>query len=675
MERASQGLYQQLCKLCSKINVEHLSRSEGYEHHATLEAWISSAVTCRLCKTLLVATRETPMPAFHWTNDNDINEKLKDEKFVQYHGMALRLLRGKSDSTCDYVSIDLTSRFEATKSPVRLSGVFVFTNQYDPAAEYAVKWTRELPDNTGSEASFSIAESWLETCLCGHSDGGSTQTPHLFADHSYTARRLVELSPTSVRVVDGASVKEPYATLSYCWGPSAQWPWGPRRIAETHLNFELEKGLSREALPKTIRQAVLVVERLKLRYLWVDAMCILQNDLSDWLRESKNMAAIYAEAQINIAASCSTDKEAGLFNTRSRSQHHLYNGCVQMNSTVNGKPSTLYFWSRALDDKDTGPDAFRDQIDQGPLATRAWVCQERIASPRTLHFGKTQLFWQCTHTLATEDNLGTKFPSFEDDRPWRSFFLPGGAEKCAGPYEWDEKGLTIEGFDTLWYGLIVPKHYSRRVLTEPNDKLVAISGLANKLKSYRPTMRYLAGLWSGLVLEGLLWSAQGPSQKWKDNKYVAPTWSWASWNGGIEYGDFGAENAPFDCKLLDCQVNTENDEEFGPVKSATLEIEAAHLCGTAVPGETMYGSDANPTLHLDNGTIAGRALLDNEWDGHRDVHALLLRRDFVWTVFLLVVDHPNGTGQYQRVGIGGVKSFKFANSFDNLPKPRPWVLA
>lgn len=671
MEKSLPTSHQKLCQFCSKINIGQLSRNGGYEHHATLKAWVSSAATCRLCGVLLVATMQNPMPAFSVANDNDINEKLKDEKFLQSHGIALRLLKGESDRTCDQVSVDLTSRFDPTKLPVRLSGVFVFTNQDDPAAASGLPWRRKLPRNTGCEPSLIMAESWLETCLQGHSDYNYFKASQSNAPWSYTARRLIEVSSTTVRVVDGNSVKEPFATLSYCWGPGDHWPWGPKLIAKTCLDSELKIGLSREDLPKTIRDAVLVAERLKLRYLWIDAMCIQQNNVEDWLHESKNMASIYAEAQLNIAASGSPTKEAGLFNKYSESQHYLYNDCVQIDSIVQDKSSTLYFWHPAPDDKDKGPDAFRDQIDRGRLADRAWVCQERIASPRTLHFGETQLFWQCNHSLETEDNLGTRFPSLEDAKPWRSIFQPGGADERAGFYDNDEDGLAIQEVHSLWYCFIVPKHYSSRKLTEPSDKLVAISGLANKLKSCRKSMRYLAGLWSGLVLEGLLWSPQGPGRRF--DEYVAPSWSWASRDGGVEYGDFGAANAPFECELLDCRVQTEAGEEFGRVTDAVLEIEASYLCGTARSGESMYGSTANRTLHLDNGEITGRALLDNDCDDHEHVRALLLRKDFVLTVFLLVIDQPNELGQYVRVGIGSVRSFEFADSFDKLRRSR-WVI-
>lgn len=240
-------------------------------HHATLKAWVSSAATCDLCNMLLVETLESPMPAFSVANDNDINDKTKDDAFVQSHGIAVRLLRGDPYSKCYEMSVDLTS---CLQSPVRLSAVFVFTEQNVLAVASGLPWKRGLPSNTGCEASFKVAEVWLHACLRGNSDSPSTQTSLPDAEFPYTAKRLIQVSSSSVRVVDRKSVREPYATLSYCWGPGDHWPWGPRLIAKSRLDFKLQQGLVREALAKTIREAAIVAERLGFRHLWIDAMCI-----------------------------------------------------------------------------------------------------------------------------------------------------------------------------------------------------------------------------------------------------------------------------------------------------------------------------------------------------------------------------------------------------------------
>lgn len=661
-----------LCQLCSGINVEVLSRPGGYEYHATVEAWLKSAHTCRLCNVLLATTLEGPVVMY-----DNINDLVKDETFVNSHGIALRLReRNMLTNLKNYVYINLTLRSNPTQEPKHLSGIYVFTNQNDPAATSQVPWKRDLPDSTGSEASFKVAESWLKTCLREHSDDKPDRALSPNTQCSYTAARLVELSPTSVRVVQGKSVKEPYATLSYCWGPGDQWPWGPERLAKDRLGNELKKGLSRDALPKTIREAVLVAERLNLRYIWVDVLCILQTELhrSDWLHELRNMATIYAEAQVNIAASSSRDKESGLFSEHSSSLRHPYGGCIQVDSTVHGQPSTLYFRPNRQRDLYTGSAAFHNQVEQGELASRGWVCQERIASPRILYYGETQLYWQCNHVHATEDNLGEGSSETEDQKPWRSLYH-AETDPHAVHGSKDDGYLDMEDLRGHWYSFIVPKYYSSRKLTNQCDKLVAISGLAKKLQSHRPTIRYLAGLWEGIVLEGLLWCAKGPGRTFdKEKGYVAPTWSWASRDGGVEYnGHFGAAFAQFDCELLHCQVENEEAEQFGPVLSATLEIEAAFLCGCAKALNPETYSEANPNLFLGDGTIAGLAMLDDDRHDDLSVYAVLLRRDTVNTVFLLITLSSAKSGEYIRVGIGSVRSYRYPDSLQNLPRSR-WLI-
>lgn len=116
----------------------------------------------------------------------------------------------------------------------------------------------------------------------------------------------------------------------------------------------------------------------------------VQGDKEDWLKESVKIAAIYSEALVNIAASGSAGSNAGLFNDRSRWRYHGSQALVHVESNVGGRQSSLYFFRRNADDY--RPDAYYDEVDEGPLAQRAWVCQERMSSPRTIHFGATQLF-------------------------------------------------------------------------------------------------------------------------------------------------------------------------------------------------------------------------------------------------------------------------------------------
>lgn len=444
-------------------------------------------------------------------------------------------------------------------------------------------------------------------------------------------------------------------------------------------------GLHRDALPKTIRDAVSVTERLGLRYLWVDALCILQDDI-DFATESVKMAEIYSQACVNLSASSSTSNSDGLFNKRSRSQHHHYKSCVKVEVRTGNAASALYFChytpayvGRVVPDFPEeiqyGPVAFSDEVEQGHLSRRAWVCQERTSSPRTIHFGRTQLFWHCIHTVLAEDNLDTRVNQIANRHEytnWRSFFFPSGPEPGVGIDISDEYVLSREQLD-LWYSLLIPRHYSTRQLTYDSDKLIAISGLAKQVWRRRRSMAYIAGLWSVNLLDGLSWTARGSGHRIA--QYVAPSWSWASRSGEIEYGPMGTANASFECEVIKWEVTTSNGDQFGPVVGATLELSAACV-GGLVYGEYLYPFHRTRTLKLETGAT-GEATMDDDGDDNLQVFALLLRQDFVGAYFLLVVESVESETQYSRVGMASVTRAEVsgnpANRFEGLEKRR-WVL-
>ncbi|PQE20746.1 heterokaryon incompatibility protein [Rutstroemia sp. NJR-2017a BBW] len=90
----------------------------------------------------------------------------------------------------------------------------------------------------------------------------------------------------------------PYACLSYCWGTDLD---NNVKTLKANLKQHLD-GILISVLPKTIQDAVLVCQRLGIRYLWVDALCIIQDDEEDWENESIQMCDIYSGSHITIAA-------------------------------------------------------------------------------------------------------------------------------------------------------------------------------------------------------------------------------------------------------------------------------------------------------------------------------------------------------------------------------------
>jgi hypothetical protein len=154
-----------------------------------------------------------------------------------------------------------------------------------------------------------------------------------------------------------------YLTLSHCWGTNMLL----RLTAGTHNCFQ--DGFPVTTLPPTFRDAVHIATRLSVQYLWIDSLCIFQDSLDDWSFQAEQMATVYSNGYLNIAASDSKNSDGGFF--RSRDPNHLQSFWVRSQT---GK---MYICSQ---------DTAQEDLVGCPLSERAWAVQERFLSPRVVHF-------------------------------------------------------------------------------------------------------------------------------------------------------------------------------------------------------------------------------------------------------------------------------------------------
>lgn len=251
---------------------------------------------------------------------------------------------------------------------------------------------------------------WLASCLKSHPicrrkiSGIRIDN----ADKSHLPSRVLSLGTQTsphLRLFASFGHRASYAALSYCWGTDVE-----ARPLKTLKDNVVAFSTCIEAvdLPLTIRQAIDVTRILGINYLWVDSLCILQDDEDDWQRESQRMGKIFQNATCTIAATAARHCNEGLFlgrevdtkpattlftsgdfvriacNTSDQSLGDMYIGTVRR-----------YGWS-SLD--------FNSEVNQSRWKTRGWVVQERILSRRILHFGKRQLYWECQEALYAESN-------------------------------------------------------------------------------------------------------------------------------------------------------------------------------------------------------------------------------------------------------------------------------
>lgn len=167
-----------------------------------------------------------------------------------------------------------------------------------------------MDGSTNSEAAWNFAQKKLSQCIESH-DCGKDQI------HWYPTR-LVDIGTetsdrAAVKLVETAKTKPegPYVTLSHCWGDASLVT---QLVQDNKAAFLAELP----SLPPTLEDAIVATKRLGARYIWIDSLCIVQDDKGDWARESALMASVYRNALCNIAATAAEDSRGGLFHQRSQ---------------------------------------------------------------------------------------------------------------------------------------------------------------------------------------------------------------------------------------------------------------------------------------------------------------------------------------------------------------------
>ncbi len=267
------------------------------------------------------------------------------------------------------------------------------------------------------------------------------------------------------------------------------------------------RGLPLTEFSQTFRDAIIVCRRLDIPYLWIDSICIIQDDTDDWMREASNMATVYKNSIVVIAAARNTDSQQSFL----RPHSELLVGC-ELNESLGGvfiRPETK---------------GWRREVNLSVYNTRAWCYQEQQLSSRILYFCEDELIWYCKHGWQREALSGNVFTGFE----YNIHLFERWKEK-------PDVQVPVEA--TAWYDIITP--YTMKKMTFPEDKLPALSGIAEAVQDATGSA-YLAGLWRDSLVPGLLWSRLYTSKI--GNRFFtrstvdpAPSWSWASYDGVIKY--------------------------------------------------------------------------------------------------------------------------------------------
>ncbi|OCL01472.1 HET-domain-containing protein, partial [Glonium stellatum] len=356
---------------------------------------------------------------------------------------------------------------------------------------------------------------WLTQCLNTHR-GCIVEG----ASDNWLPTRLIDVGEVDCEreprlVISSTETIEPrearYLTLSHRWGSLSM----PKLLSNNLENMKQRIVLSN--LPQTFQEAIYITKKLRIRYIWIDSLCIVQNNEEDWLQEAALMGKVYERGLCNIAATASAEEIGAMFVERDPA----LNSSILLTIASQKHMQTCYCVTSRLWEK---------MVCQAQLNQRGWVLQERVLSSRTIHFA-SQLFWECCEFQACETYPGGIPTSELRPDP------PSGLKALVRPRL--SLGTSQESvhLHQAWKYLV--EAYSLCKLTVTSDKLLAISGIARQIA--RPLGdEYLAGVWKGDLARELLWAVpyhpdsgnpasilEGP-QRFRPKEYRAPSWSWAS---------------------------------------------------------------------------------------------------------------------------------------------------
>lgn len=364
-----------------------------------------------------------------------------------------------------------------------------------------------------------IARSWIMKCGIEHIECAAPTT-----------------SPLPTRIIDVGSMDtddlprlyqtngeiSQYCALSYCWGKD-------ENLTTTRdTRARRMSGIMWAELPKTFWDAIKITKMLGIRYLWIDALCIIQDDLDDWTTEASNMASVYQGAFLTLCASASGGANGGCILSKEKwpPKARDFAGSLDLKvheyqfSSSAGQTSSIYLRQKV---------SHRDIVEQPssdghePLLSRAWALQERLLSYRMLHFTERELIWECQSGMFCEcgglSNMDA--PLNASSSPWLPKALFNHIMK-----------KNNESLPVSWWCFLVSE-YSQRKLTRESDKLPALAGIVASIQD-AGMGTYVAGLWQHNLPFYLCWQRTNISSG-LCRRISSPSWTWASISGRVNW--------------------------------------------------------------------------------------------------------------------------------------------
>lgn len=427
------------------------------------------------------------------------------------------------------------------------------------------------------------AKRWIRRCDDEHECGGG--------DAPFLPTRVLAITSDPIKLMAPPSgTTGHFAALSYCWGRTGN-------LTTTSKNIKERKtGIQWDTLPNIFQDVVQITRQMGIHFLWIDALCIIQDDPADWQRESAKMGGIYAGAYVTIACDSAADTSYRLTNPRNCALRREGSGraSAKRDETLRALAPVVidghahsFFVRETLDHRDVLRDPPRHPL-SFPLNVRGWTMQERLLARRILHFTAHEMIWECQKTFYCECGGIIQDLQLKDETAKESFARVKAilnSNRTTSLPSLTCPGDTLRNQSFFRYWTVLMTEYTTRRLTFESDRLPGISAIA---RNFGLAKTYIAGLW----LEDLPWHLAWSVDPYVDYMHLGvsygPTWSWASVSKKVTW-PLDQESYRSQVRIIEASTAPVGLDEFGQVAWGRVRLRARVAAAKALKTD-----DSNP---------------------------------------------------------------------------------
>ncbi|KAI1668087.1 Heterokaryon incompatibility protein [Pyrenophora tritici-repentis] len=365
---------------------------------------------------------------------------------------------------------------------------------------------------------------WLNECQTNHAtcrdtiESNSPIAARILAVQEYETNKflikLVSTEKVNLRI-------EPHLVLSHVWGTIDM----ACKTTRSNISDYQTVGIEFDILTKTFQDTIRITAAMGFQYVWIDSLCIIQNDKDDWERESAKMAAIFHMSTITLSATSAENGHGGCGLTKDSEKTIRFSDmggrgpdfAARETATISPNPSTM----------------INNQLRYAPVNKRAWILQEQQLSRRILHAMDSQLVWECG--VFTESEDGILYKQGKTRPKARSRNSPESLRLSQRQRPYDEAAPHLGVYESAYRWWRCVEDYSTRFLTVPADQYAALAGIVHFHQESTGDIP-VVGLWEQYLALHLGWAVYHDPYEHTTPQWNAanrrPSWTWMSFQHG-----------------------------------------------------------------------------------------------------------------------------------------------